>query len=297
MDPQDMSMVSFLDTLAALVQTEAQHYGCVDYCQKCILPVPAAPGADGDVGCCDHSESMKNSPSTTSLYDVRDIDRLHPQPQPEPETFRFWRQQMLDWAMVVVDSFGMDRELVAVAFNLLDRYLTRELSKAKAAPVTRDDFQLFVMTCLYLAIKLNEPYPRKLGVEALVKMSRGFYSAEDITLTEQDILQSLQWRVNPPTSYSFIRIFLDVLPEDMKSTRMQNTAMTLSEVGMSCGTLISSRESHVGLACVLYAARLDSVSEGRLQDFLTTIESVVPSNCSADFDFVYRSLEQAYNGF
>ena len=98
---------------------------------------------------------------------------------------------MFDWACMVVDSFGMDRQNVALSMDLLDRYVAHELARTDVASlpaVTRDDFQLFSMTTLYMAVKILEPFPRKITVQALVDMSRGFYSEIDIQVTEREIL-------------------------------------------------------------------------------------------------------------
>lgn len=210
---------------------------------------------------------------------------------------------------MVVDSFGMDRELVNMAFHLLDRYMAHELSHHQEdagmtttttttlpATITRDDFQLFSMTCLYMVIKINEIYPRKLGMEALVNMSRGFYSVRDVTLAEQDILKALKWHVNPPTSPSYVRMFLQVFPEHLQSKHMYHIAMTLTELAVAEGKLIGSLQAHVGLASVVYAARLEGVAEDHIQAFLKHIESTVQVHSNADFAHVYRYLEEAYEG-
>ena len=84
---------------------------------------------------------------------------LHPSPL---HPFALWRQQMYDWSCLVVDKYHIHRECVTLSFNLLDRYICYELSSSSSCspqrspspPITRDDYQLFSMTCLYIAIKL-----------------------------------------------------------------------------------------------------------------------------------------------
>lgn len=297
MENDCVSIASIMDSLSALVVTENRHYLKRDYCEQgpngARCQVSKLPLQDS------FDPMMKSSPSSSSLQDVQDIDLVQSQQsrcstQSRPESFLHWRQQMIEWATVVIDSFGMDRELVAMSTNLLDRYMAHELSRPHAAPITRDDFQLFSMTCLYLVIKLNEPYPRKLGVDSLVNMSRGFYSAEDVAVTEREILKALEWHVCPPTSQSFVRLLLDIFPQDMLSTRMQSTAMTLTELGMIGGQMIGFKESLVGLASVIYAARMDAVPESVLQEFVNQMAPVLALDQSDEFENVYRSLEQAY---
>ncbi|GKY90938.1 hypothetical protein MPSEU_000066600 [Mayamaea pseudoterrestris] len=318
MDNEQATIDSVLDSLAALVDCEDRHYIVkYDYTsrQPTVSSSPAAAVAstvltDDSSSSSSHETLMKNSLSSTSLQDVQEIGRIQQsqsrtaatsqqQQQPHSSTantnsFRFWRHQMIDWATVVVDSFNMDRELVQMSMNLLDRYVSLELRKPQAAPITRDDFQLFSMTCLYLVIKLNEPYPRKIGIESLVNMSRGFYSETDVSLTELDLLKGLDYRVNPPTSASHVKLLLQVFPKELQSTRLQNTALTLTELAMTAGTMIGCRESLVGLASVVYAARMDGVAESRLQKFMASVAAAVPIGSNADFEQIYQSLELAY---
>lgn len=212
------------------------------------------------------------------------------QPKQRP-TFGLWRQQMFDWACMVVDSFAMDREIVAMSFNILDRYIAKEEPRSSTS-ISRDDFQLFSMTCLYLAIKIVVPYPRKLSVEALVDMSRGFYSSEDVTVTERDILKALQWHVHPPTAMGFCRLYWSFFPK-VPSVDMQRTCATMTEMAVADPLFVSHKPSDVGLAAVLHAARLDGYNSKTVEGFLSNLDGLVSSN-NGQFDFVYHQLEKLY---
>lgn len=54
--------------------------------------------------------------------------------------------------------------------------------------------------------------PRKLRLSAFVELSRGQFSASDITSMEQEMLRVLEWRVHPASSMSFVGHFLRILP-------------------------------------------------------------------------------------
>jgi hypothetical protein len=235
-------------------------------------------------------------PKSISMKDVRDVDTVLESTTPQalrvPEAFRFYRQQMFDWACMVVDSFGMDREVVAVSFRLLDAYMSNEVN-SPAEEVTRDDFQLFSMTCLYLAIKVLEPYPRKIGMKALVDMSRGFYTVDDIAVTERDILVSLEWRLNPPTALSFTRLLWSLFPGKV-SPSTQLTSTTLTEISVSDSFFIGRKSSLVGLAAVVIAARLHGISDREVQYVLAAIEDVISIRGNAEFADLYSQLEVLY---
>ena len=212
----------------------------------------------------------------------------------------FWRQQMFQWSLTVLDSFSMEREAAAVAFNLLDRYISFECSKGGPA-ITRDDYQLYSMVCLYIAVKINEPYPRKLSVRSLVDMSKEFYSEDVIESTERDILDALHWRVATPTALSYVRLFLEELtaptcePSRRKNAlhHLQATATTLAELAVGDAFFVSYPNSCVGLAALLHAARLEpSSSKDRfVRELVVRAQSVVDTETS-EFRAVYAQLEK-----
>jgi len=59
------------------------------------------------------------------------------------------------------------------AMAYLDRVLARRT-------VTKKSFQLCAMTCLFLAIKLTEPEKQKLTMGAMLELSRGFFSLDQV---------------------------------------------------------------------------------------------------------------------
>ena len=109
---------------------------------------------------------------------------------------------------VVVDHFDLSREIVSVAVNHLDRYLS-----ACPSAIEKSSFQLLSLTCLYLAIKLNEIKVLKIPeskstMDTLHQLSRGYFTLKDMEDMECDILQRLQWHVHPPTSQQFLKTML-----------------------------------------------------------------------------------------
>ena len=181
------------------------------------------------------------------------------------EHLKEWRQQMASWAFTAVDTFGLDRELVAVAFNMLDRYLSKEIKSVDCNDhFTREDFQLTSMTCLYLTVKILGP-SKKLSVPALIDMSRGYYCAEDITETEMDILTVLDWRITPTTPLSFIQELASVIPTINKKDVMDSCSK-LTEMAVMDEYFVGYKSSAVAAAVVLTASRQHSLDIDRSQD-------------------------------
>jgi len=285
------------DCLAALVRQEEMFYRCCD-AYYCDSPKP-------QLHLQHDSSSIANSivkvQSLTSISDVRDVTEEVEHTEPVPNQHHcFFRQQMFDWSLAVLDSFGMDREACSVAFNILDRYLAIETNRGGPS-VTRDDYQLYSMVCLYLAVKISEPYPRKLSVQVLVDMSKDYYCKDVIESTERDILESLNWHLHTPTELSYVRLFQQVLMEDdadsmissASSQHLQATATTLTELAVSDAFFVAYPNSCVGLAALIHAARLEHISEHKIQKLQVLLQDLVDTDTS-EFRAVYLQLEKLY---
>ena len=107
----------------------------------------------------------------------------------------------------VIDHFELEREVVCIAFNYVDRYLL-----AAGGVIDKRQFQLLAMTCLYLSIKVHGGYIMATGspstMKTMLMLSRGHYSTEEMESMEYDILQRLQWHVHPPTPQLILRLLL-----------------------------------------------------------------------------------------
>ena len=90
-----------------------------------------------------------------------------------------WRERICEWSFQVIDHFDFSREVVSIAMNYLDRYLSECM-------VDKLRFQLLGMSCLFLAIKLYEPAP--LSMKAMVEWSRGYFTVEEMEEMEKKIL-------------------------------------------------------------------------------------------------------------
>ena len=113
-----------------------------------------------------------------------------------------WRKKICQWSFKVIDHFKIDREIVSVAMNILDRYVAKETNHLYtnsmgtcegencAESVDSRVFQLAAMTSLYLSIKLCDTdecqysSSRKLRLNYFVELSRGQFCADEITQME-----------------------------------------------------------------------------------------------------------------
>jgi hypothetical protein len=93
------------------------------------------------------------------------------------------RMKIVDWCYRVIDHCKMDRETVTVEMDIADRFFSNQSSFiAQRALLQCRDYELVVMTSLYLAIKLHERVLFRSDLFA--EMSNGVYSVDKIERTE-----------------------------------------------------------------------------------------------------------------
>jgi hypothetical protein len=109
-----------------------------------------------------------------------------------------FRREVVYWVYQVIDYLNLRRDTVENCVRFIDLFLSSSNSVAQEFLHSRMSFQLLSITCLYLAIKLNEPKP--LDLTYLLPLARGMFVKEDILKMEALVLQILDWRVLFPTA-------------------------------------------------------------------------------------------------
>lgn len=214
----------------------------------------------------------------------------------------YWRLQMFDWACMIVDGFDMDRSaILATAFNLLDRYTVyRHQHTASEQLLHREDFQLICLTALYMAVKVLEPYPRKMSLESMSLLSHEFYSPEEIAHQEWDILVALQWRISPPTAIGFCRElvpFLGILEDDHQDLEQIYSAMC--DCTVADAFFLDYPSSMIALASILHAVRLTGTPRRKrnlLRRQALAVLEINDDDAEAEqmLQDVYQKLEELY---
>lgn len=184
----------------------------------------------------------------------------------------------------VVDHFELPRNVVGTCTNLLDRYLA--IYFGATAPtgvpaINKKEFQLVTMCCLYVAMKLQGK--TRIPLEYMVQLSRGTISITQVQDMEMELLSQLSWLVNPPTSFDFLKHYLQLLqPEgvsdgqfldDMEGRTMtgrtprlsalEDLASFLVELSILDYYFVNFRASTVALAALFNAMDEDKFLESR----------------------------------
>lgn len=225
------------------------------------------------------------------------------------------RRKICDWAYQVVDHFGFDREVVAIALSFLDRMCAATATRTNG-PITNDYYQLTSMCSIYLAIKLhgmvdvNEgENPPRLPIKNLIGLSRGLFTIETLEAKEREILSTFKWHVNPPTTLCFISVLLRFLPDSWGYEEMDDhiangifeMARYLTEVSV-CDSSFSfqykaSEIAYAAILCAMDATqhKLPFPYEARVafQKKVAAATSLTPKTKGVrNVCFMFKKLEQ-----
>eukprot|EP00567_Pseudictyota_dubia_P017532 CAMPEP_0197450942 /NCGR_PEP_ID=MMETSP1175-20131217/27134_1 /TAXON_ID=1003142 /ORGANISM="Triceratium dubium, Strain CCMP147" /LENGTH=403 /DNA_ID=CAMNT_0042983505 /DNA_START=296 /DNA_END=1507 /DNA_ORIENTATION=+ len=157
------------------------------------------------------------------------------------------RRKMCVWCYSTVDHFGLPREVASVAFSILDIFLSR-------CDCDLTVFKLAAMTCLYIAAKMSSR-ERPLLPGTLAALSRNEFEDHHFCSMERIILDTLEWRVNPPTAGAFVDHLVRLIPIKDASMReaISQHAHFFAELSVLDYYFVPERSSAVALICVMNA--------------------------------------------
>eukprot|EP00984_Skeletonema_dohrnii_P011995 scaffold4823_cov82-Skeletonema_dohrnii-CCMP3373.AAC.6 len=123
-----------------------------------------------------------------------------------------WRHAICDWYYDFVDHFHFDREVVGVAANYFDRYTSVNAVSLDDNENALSTYHTVAVAALYVAIKLHATSCevddlQELRNQALSKILYGTPQPKLILDMEMNMLQALEWAVNPPTLHQFAFMF------------------------------------------------------------------------------------------
>lgn len=174
------------------------------------------------------------------------------------------RSKMIEWCYQVVSFCNFDRETVEIAMSYLDRFMLSP--NAFSAREDRTVYQLAAMTALYTACKIHEPVA--MDPKLVSSLSRGAFTPEQVEAMEQTLLAAVQWRLNPPTSLSFARQFLTVIPDSTLDPNMKEAAYDLarfqSELAIADYQFIEVRASTIAFCSLMNALECLNINDKAL---------------------------------
>lgn len=167
------------------------------------------------------------------------------------------RYNMVDWCYRMLDFCNFHRDTAAIAMNFVDRFVMADEGQLYLRNQTL--YQLLVVTALYTAIKVHES--QSIDLQSLSNVSRGTYSVKRIKEVESQMVDALQWRLNPPTAMSFVQILVDLIPcRYVVSAQVKERILKLSRVqaenALYDHELVEIKTSTIGYCSLINALRI-----------------------------------------
>jgi hypothetical protein len=111
------------------------------------------------------------------------------------------RAILVDWMVEVAEEYKLSTQTLHLSVHYLDRYLSMK-------SVTRNTLQLVGVCALLLASKYEEIFPP--CIDDFVYICDNAYTRQEILLMEQEMLNTLGFRLTVATRINFVRRFIDV---------------------------------------------------------------------------------------
>lgn len=140
------------------------------------------------------------------------------------------RSKMLAWFQQICDfcQYDADETIIIMenALNYMDRYVTTE--HGCVALLDRNYYQCMSIACLYMSMKIHAS--AAICASDMSQITRNTYSSQQIQDMEYDILQSLNWYVNPPTVSVFVGEYVKIIMDEIASSNTVVDANVLKSV-------------------------------------------------------------------
>ena len=124
------------------------------------------------------------------------------------------RAKMIDWMVEVMTSFKCNDQTFFMSVSLMDRYL-----KLKSKKMFIGDLHAIGVASMFLASKYEDILPLRMEV-MVKKIAHNKLSAKIIREYEYDILSTLDYFLQIPTSLEFLTRYLKGLENDLKDEKI-----------------------------------------------------------------------------
>jgi Cyclin, N-terminal domain/Cyclin, C-terminal domain len=114
-----------------------------------------------------------------------------------------YRKQISQWIVKVAQAFqlGQNEDLAATILSCLDRFVIETQIQ------TPEQYQLAALTCLYTCIKVH--CNKSLSIQLVTQqLSQNAFSVQQVLQMERQLLETLQWKLHPPSAMDFVRLYL-----------------------------------------------------------------------------------------
>ncbi|XP_060792558.1 G2/mitotic-specific cyclin-B3-like [Neoarius graeffei] len=164
-------------------------------------------------------------------------DYMHTQPDLNGNM----RGILIDWMVEVQENFELNHETLYLAVKLTDHYLS-------ITSVRRESLQLIGSAALLIAAKFEERCPPT--VDDFLYICDDAYQRLEFLVMERNILQGLDFDINIPVPYRFLRRYAKVAHASMETLTL---ARYICELSLLEVELVPEPASYLASACLLLA--------------------------------------------
>ena len=154
-----------------------------------------------------------------------------------------WRSRLCNWMFDLGRHYNYPQDVIACAIHYMDKYLSTE-------SVDKTSMQLLSITSLFIASKMHTSHP--IQIDEIHILTQDTFSNKCVYQMEANITKKVNWNLNPSTSFSFARLFLNILEYGEKSDIWEYTMETLETI-QQLYAFIGYQNSYIALTAIQMA--------------------------------------------
>ncbi|XP_019850667.1 PREDICTED: G2/mitotic-specific cyclin-B3-like [Amphimedon queenslandica] len=154
------------------------------------------------------------------------------------------RSILIDWLVEVQENFELFHETLYLAVKIVDRYLEKK-------EVKKEYLQLVGATSMLIAAKFEELSPPL--VDDFIYLCDDAYQHDELLSMERNILATLEYDVNAPVAYRFLRRLARAAGADMETHTL---ARYICESTLQEYEFVSDDPSHIAGAAMYLSIRM-----------------------------------------
>lgn len=155
------------------------------------------------------------------------------------------RAFLIEWIIDVHRKFRLVPETLYVAQFIIDKYLSLKRIESK-------QLHLLGVTTLLISMKYEEIYPPDL--RDLLHISENKFNKQQVTALEQDILQTMDFKVTSPSHFRFLQRFAR-LNQRVNDDEVFHLAQYILEISLLDASFLRFLPSQLAAASLILAAK------------------------------------------
>lgn len=190
------------------------------------------------------------------------------------------RPFLIDFIIEVHTQFRLRPEVLYLAVNIVDRYVSRRV-------VYKKHYQLVGCAALWIAAKFEDSKEVVPLVREFYEMCCSAYEQSAFIQMEGHILTTIAWNINHPTSEGWLRSFLTFADSSQNEHPLvQSTSRFLMEITLFHREFVGVRPSVLAWGSLLLARNICGQRRPPCPDFMTRANESAALRVAAALDIV-----------